>query len=1025
MNYEFRREYSLKKRALEITNEPLSVIEWDADESNLFGYGVNDENELKYFIAPADFGLFVGLRNPHHLAIFNNNPLIEKITKIDTDLKSNDLTVFHSFTGKDDVLLMYKLHTGTFYAACKLYRELDNASCLNFATVPINWNIETFLMFEIIYLNHGNLMSTHFKNSVLYYDKFYVDPSTKLLKQKPHYIKFIPKISFDVETVSPLAERVPTGELFSDICFSISFVIELEPETVKVITLINLPAVTEKFEIDKKYTIGDRETIIFNSERDMLKKAFEILSYKKYFLCLGYNSAFYDMPYLMQRAFMLNMPEYKNFVYQHGVFAYGIYMTHVDLYLYSSKYFELEDYKLNTIAKYCLEKSKVDLNAVNLRYVFDYFRSSNDINHPFEFPDEKFTLKEAIHYNEIDAMLVYEIFITSKMTESLQDISKSYMINWVRILDSKINENYSNKILRTGCFLGRLFASNHLSKNVIIPNIGLLKLHNKLIVSQVIDEESKICGGMNYCTGRQRENNILAFDYTAFYPYLMGENNISHETVNIVRVKELRQMWDLVKNRNCEIRLFVDVRGETKLETQLRCRMLINGSLNHGTIVNSLDNLSDDDRVVILNKEQDGILSMFIKGQNEIRDKSKALKKELESILTAISDEMIKKTINKQEEDYEFNFDDDEDMEEEEEEESESVDVNSSILQLKIERKDITKLEIDELNKYKVEINGELSRIMAYYRTLKRENSSYYGLLASMANIKGPHIASALTSRARFFIIETAREVQRLGGKIIFIDTDSVFTNNPSHCNLRQLLPNKMKSLNPALRLNVKVYNTIEVFKKKVYIFDKDDGIYSRGINKNGPKLWKELLQDQFTKLVKNNKEFVLADAQPWFEEIYGTMFNQIKEDKSLVICKSSAKDINEYAKNTAIKSMLQRELALNPFFQYDKKISYFHAFHNTATTPFYVAATKLDEYKLYNLNLVKFASKIMNYVIQLIDFSIVLNDKHDFVYNYEKILKKYEIAAFMKVRNEIMGFQDAEPINLLEVGNIPELDDV
>lgn len=1029
MKFDLMREYSLRKKAIDKTQyEELSIVEWHSDDSNLYGYGVTDDGDFKYFMHPTKFGLIVGLRDKKHVVIFNNNPLIDFVTFIESDLKANDLTVFHQIYDNDKPLYMYKLQTSTFIASKQLYNELNQSCTLHFVVLPVVWNLEIFMMFENVLIKYNTFEAKHFTNCILYYDKFSITRENKLV-QKTNTLNFIPTICFDVETVSPLKDRVPTGELFSDVCFSVSFLIELEPGKRKVITLINLPMVTEKFDIDTKYPDYDRETIVFQDEKSMLSKAFEILSYKKYYVAIGYNSAYFDMPYLMNRAYLLNMEEFKNFTYQNGIFVYGIYMTHIDLFIYSNKYFELPNYKLNTVAKYCLEKNKVDINAVNLRYVYEYFCKENDIDHLFVFPDEKFTLKDAIKYNEMDTILVYEIFTKTKMTESLQDLSKSYMLNWNRGIMSRSNENYCNKMFRNSCAFGRLFAINHSMKSVILPGRGLLRLNNMALISKDLKKETNFCGGMNYVGGRTRDYNILAFDYTAFYPYLIGDNNLSHETINIVRVKEIRDIWPDLQKAGCEIRLFVDTRGDSDMETQLKCRALVNGFLNHGRVVTDPSKIDDDSRVVILNRNVDGVLSLFIKRQNQIRDKSKSMKKELESLIEEVESELVQKIIDedKEMEVDEFDFDDEFEDDEEEVVDDEPTDIDLAILTSKIEKKKIKKLNTSELESYKLELNGELSRIMAYYRTLKKENSSYFGLLGSMTSIRGPHVACALTARARFFIVETAREAQRLGAKVIFIDTDSVFTNQPSHCDLRQILPQKMKMKNQALTLNVKVYNTIDVFAKKTYIFEKDDGIFSRGINKNGPKIWEDIFNDAFTKYVKKDVKLYLDTVQKEFEDIYEKLYLRVKENPSIAICSTSVKNLHEYKTNTAVKKMLDRELALNPLLQIGKSMTFVHVFNILPSKTYYVSTNRLNTIEFYNINLYKFLSKIMTYIKKMVAHTITLtmiNEKKMLI-DVNTLVDKLDLAAYVAVRNRMMEKYKDSKINTdgIDISNVVDLD--
>lgn len=1016
------QQYNQKKQFLPLTKtKELAIVEWSNDKSFILGYGIDDDCNFHRIDIPTQFGLFVGIKKAHYISIFSRHPNIKGIEYIKTDIFANDTTPLDEIFNQNETnkMILVKLCTYSFPDSKKLYNEFNSSNFQFYCTLPVSWNLELFMLLERIYIEHKEIKACHFNNNILYYDKFsYVN--NKLI-QKPHHVDFIPIISFDVETVSPLKERVPTGELFSDVCFSIAFTMELTPNNVEHLILVNLPAIDSN-------NVSFENTIIFNNERDMLIKAFEILSFDKHFICIGYNSAQFDMPYLMNRAYLLRL--YNNcdkFVYQNGCFAYGLFMVHLDLYYYSVKYFELDSYKLNTVAKHVLNEEKVDINAVNLRYVYDFFCKSDKINHTFVFDDEQFDLETAIRYNIIDTKLVYDIFTKSKMLSSLQDLSKSYILNWNRIIHSRSNENYINKMFRNSCSMGKMFAINHNIKSIICPDGNVLKCDNSKLISKDINDTSKFCGGMNYVDGRNREYDILACDYTAFYPYLIAHNNLSHETTMIATVREIKPYWDIVKEK-CTAYYFVDRRGDSNFDTQIKCRQIITGFTDNGSEVKDLKNYKNTDRLLLILKSNNGLLSQFINNQNKIRDASKNKKKDLETLIEEINQRLLQLMIkeNKTEEESEDEESEDEEEDEDEEdyelqdEEKEEKSIDLSILDLKIKLKNIKKMDKIELSEYKTQILGELSRILAYYRTLKKENSSYYGLVGSLTSLRGWIVAWSIAFMAAKFITQTAKECQKLNSLTLFVDTDSVFLKPLNNTiDIKRILPQRMESINKALKLNVKIYNSIDIFAKKTYIATKEDEIFSRGINKNGPILWQLLLNSEFLKYTPRNKVDVkFSDLENIFIELYDKMYEKIKENIKLSVCTSAIKEISEYKNNGAIKAMLERELSLNPQLQFGKKISYVHVYNTLPTKTFYVSSHRINELKPSDINLYKLLSKIMNYVKKIIIFNVneTMMKEYNLLFDIKREVDKIELRSYIKHRNKFID--ESNRLQLKEINN-------
>jgi len=228
------------------------------------------------------------------------------------------------------------------------------------------------------------------------------------------------------------------------------------------------------------YQTGDEATI--------LKKFVSLI--KKYDIISGWNSEFFDLPYIQMRC------EKHNIKYQWKT------ILHVDLYQrcfkifgYEANIIGLKNFSLNEIAKAFLQETKTDLDHVKI--------------HILEKEDPKL-LKE---YNIQDAKLLYKL--DSKLS----------------IIPLMIQE-----CVWTGCFLNKFYIGELLDNYILRE----AKKQNKILHSRPSDiqyaeyEQISIKGGYVAEPIKGLYENVQVCDFKSLYPSIIVGWNIGIDSLNQV-----------------------------------------------------------------------------------------------------------------------------------------------------------------------------------------------------------------------------------------------------------------------------------------------------------------------------------------------------------------------------------------------------------------------------------------------------------------------------------------------------------
>lgn len=990
------------------------IHEWLTYDDCLFGIGVDIENNLCYIEPDIKFGLYVMVNNRKDLQILKNLKYVTGFTKIPSiNLSSVNFTIvdlIEKSCNTDSVL--YKLFTNSFNDSMELFYLFTNNFVLGKFFIPTCvWNLDLFILFEKF------VKTKTWHENYCYY--IWLNNELETLTE----LKNIPEIitlAFDVETVSPDKSRIPTGELYSDYISSASVSIYDNGHLIQH-SLVHIPLpVDVDIEQELKQNdplkinenVDEHHFYYFHSEYELLRKLFKLFEMgNKSYVLLGYNSKRYDMPYLLFRAMLLQMDESENFYIQHGIICYGYNMIHIDLMLIMMKFYkqEVENFKLNTIAEYCLKETKADVDAVAIRFTFEEILKSGKIK---SFYGKQIPIvSDIIYYNDVDTILLINLWNKLSYGTTIPDICKDYSISLSRLCQSEVNEYMQIKLFSKVMETGRFFSVYH--KQIVFDNNVINFEEN------ITENQSTFSGGLNYCDSRSIYEKIYCNDFVAYYPYLIGGFNLSHETIAILRVDEIKMLSNLSRVLDDYIFYrFNNHKNDNKLATIMETREYINGSKYIGGPIRFTDilNLSNHEKILIINTRERGILVDIIESQNAIRDNVKLKFKNLESLEELISNQLIEKEFiveGSEFDDNEFDITNDAEVYENMEDDYDVIDETNptiddcevdpsstingnNMIDYKVEIKNsenIKKLTSIELKNYFDIIIGEKSRIHSIYRSLKIVNSSIYGILGSkFGGFRGLHVAAAATFLGRYHILLAAQHGIKNGFICSYIDTDSVFlstTDVSENNNLAKI----MKDINPCLELTTKIYSPICIFAKKTYIA-QSSSIMSRGINRYGPKVWENVLSLFMEKYIINLNDVTTTttsttiDLDEVGKFLFDMTYDLIEKDRSILLVSLNVQEIEEYKTNTPAVKYMRLERIRNENVVFGKKITCFHELIDL--NPSILSYRSVDD--LYNVgigdfNLVKFYNKLITPIYNLIDlaFSRYLSKKYKINYSLKK----------------------------------------
>lgn len=847
----------------------------------------------------------------------------------------------------------------------------------------------------------------------------------------------IPIITFDIETVSSDAHKVPTGEDIDDELFSVSI---HQISNNKLYSLIYIPIENEnvvklKTQLltnDEYKTYDDIENImeVFSTEKDLLIRTLSLLHMNgKYHYLIGYNSTNYDIKYLLMRCHFYQI-ETNNFVYNNGFMYTKFQQMHIDLFKVVMMRYKFSNYTLKNVSTQLLKTTKEDVDAVKIRYTFHVIRHKKEIqNHDAYDALGIPSIRDIIVYNNIDTLLVSKLIDIIGVIEFVDEYTGSRGMNI-----SSVNYIYNKmqyKILMECFVIGlkkNIFLSNFKSEeqNINFYTEDEMFVHTLDLSKQLNDTTSKTSkypGGINYCNKEVLENDVQVYDYRIAYPLIIERCNLSDETCSIVPANYLLSLFDKLKNKELfNTYDYLIHAGSNKTVTKLIIHNYIyKNDYCGGEFKFCKEELEkrNDRPVIIVWHGKRGILSQIIEYMNIKRESTKNKRKILDGLIELLENgsnsiqDMLKQ-MNGMEIEVsdtvtvgdDFNDDDDDDddddfggiavtEDEPESTEIDTIDLSTCIFNFCDQYLQVYENGSSYLNKQKLlTLNDSISYINekkkivllerdkaeSEYMLLKSCIASVYGILGSIA----APLAASVTCLIRTFLLKSCQFFVSKGYEVMYADTDSIFVLHPSVLNFS----NELNILHPFTDIEKKVIQEILFFKTKTYFYINDDGklIYSQ--HKHGPDIWNQFVQFIYGKNFK-----YISDVGSTFYEYFELVYNTAKLEDFLVDVKLKT----VYETNTPNKLLKEYLIKNYPTLSGSLKHKiYYHLDETDAIKICFRPDFELQD--ISQINLFKFFMNVFKTVYHIINTSMKKNNKDLFIFINEANVRNIMLNSFISL---------------------------
>lgn len=669
------------------TREPLFVTDWFDDGTNIVGVGCRTGRfggktaKLTLDVRPGLFlvsGDVQVLRYVTALLGYANLIAYE-----DIKYEANNFNLYEILCDPrmaEDATLV-KIETTDFQQATLLYHRLKrDPKAYRYASVTQYWDATKQVLFEMIVRRHRQCSDY----AVPKITNRWFDSALQVIRlPRPE----LPVITFDIETVSTEADRVPTGEDIDDVLFTAS-IHHVDARTLY--TLVYVPVANrtprslmdEMLRLDAYPDYGPETNAIevFTSEIDLLKRTMDLLHLGGlHHYLVGYNSMSYDIKFLLMRCHFYGLHT-DRFVWKDG-YAFGFDQIHVDLFRIALMRYKFKKYTLGFVAKQLLQDDKVDVDAVALRYTFHRMRKRQRLYSHDDAEGVKRgwpSLRDTLHYNNYDTLLV------SKLIERTRAID--YLVGYAnecRVPLYSMNTNYNLmqfKVLSECLVLGlgrRKFLSTLKSSpraDMVIPVPGSVvnssydgvdtiePQHQDFITAStdldalMVDrrnasvegatrygrggKKNKYPGGANFCLGQYNVTDVQSYDYKIAYPLLIDRKNLSDETSELMPANTLMFFYDFVVNRHqYTVYDYMTHVGDTKTETKvLHYQYLYCGTYCGGQFPFTKCELQRRGAapVILVWSGRRGVMSDIITVFNDNRENTKMKRKTLDGVIAKV-----------------------------------------------------------------------------------------------------------------------------------------------------------------------------------------------------------------------------------------------------------------------------------------------------------------------------------------------------------------------------------------------------
>lgn len=480
------------------------------------------------------------------------------------------------------------------------------------------------------------------------------------------------------------------------------------------------------------------------------------------------------------------------------------------------------------------------------------------------------------------------------------------------------------------------------------------------------DRNEKYSGGFNFCRHKCISRNVAMGDFATAYPNVIADANVSFETVSLVSTRVLLDMIPLLDpavlskadlylyNRHKRSPDASRTENIRKYQQSLDELGLIDSHLVN-TVRSSLATFATHPLVVAENRQnlvwvlvvdagvKMGALSVIQKRINQYRAdtkrESKQLKKRLKQLskkdttadpVGEVGPKQEEKTKKKNKNKREAEDAAAQGPKKKNKKQCVSSDtrvftpVASYMLDITGRKVTATPEDANEdvMRGIQLKLHGE-------NRTYKMLAAAVYGCLGSRYGLLAtPELAPSVTFLVRSALISVATQCQKeLGGTCVFIDTDSVFveittdkaataaaaTSEPDQivAKVETAIASYLQREWPYHKMGFKLYRNAFFLGKKTYFFTDADGkMDSRGMTKNGPALWREILLDTFSTMLLIDAEGCpdnVRNAHDIWSSIYKTLYARFKADPTSIVFMQRIRRLEDYAgKNSPVQKMIR-----------------------------------------------------------------------------------------------------------------------
>lgn len=258
----------------------------------------------------------------------------------------------------------------------------------------------------------------------------------------------------------------------------------------------------------KDFKFKNKDILWFNSEDEMIQYFYQIINIFDPDIITGYNIKEFDIPYILKRSEILNIPILFSRDGSLGhLFKYGTNTKIefsgrlvVDIFPLIKRDFNLKQYTLKNVSKELINKEKLDVNPKDMKL----FWESND---------EK--LIQFINYSRRDSELVLDLIMNLKLLDKYISLSQITNLIMQDIIDGGQTLMVEQVLLKEFKKTDRLIFMKPTEEVVEKRSINTLMLRGGEVLEPL----------------KGLHENVIILDYKSLYPTIMMAYNLCYTTI--------------------------------------------------------------------------------------------------------------------------------------------------------------------------------------------------------------------------------------------------------------------------------------------------------------------------------------------------------------------------------------------------------------------------------------------------------------------------------------------------------------